>query len=326
MLLVGELLAAPSYARCQISQGSDSASAAITGIAVDPDGNYIPGARVSIAGSKNEFQSSAVADTNGRFAFDHLNPGYIYQLTITSSGFEEWKSSELVLRPGQHLDLGNIAMKISEVETRVTAAFADQVAADQVRREEKQRILGIIPNFYVVYQRDTVSLPASLKFKLALRAETDVVTFTGASLLAAVNQAADTPAFQQGAKGYGQRFGVAYAGGASDVLIGGAILPSLFHQDPRYFYSGEGTWKQRLNHALKFVFLTRGDDGKTQFNYSGIGGDLASAALANAYYPPANRGPHLFLTNWGILTGGRVAKVLTEEFDFFHFMTHAQHQ
>ena len=320
-LLFGELLAASSHARSQTLPRSDSASAVITGVVVDPDGNYIPGASVSIVSSRNDFKSSAVAGANGRFTLENLNPAAVYHLTIAASGFEEWKSPEIALQSGQQLDLNTIALKISAVETSVTAVFADKVAAEQIRGEEQQRILGVIPNFYVVYARDAVPMPASLKFKLALRAETDVVTFTGDAMLAGINQAADTPAFRQGAKGYAQRFGIAYAGGATDVLIGEAILPSLLHQDPRYFYSGEGTRKQRLHHALRSVFLTRGDNGTTQVNYSGIGGDLASAALANAYYPQANRGPHLFLSSWGISTGGRVLNVLVQEFVLRRYTT-----
>jgi hypothetical protein len=166
-------------------------------------------------------------------------------------------------------------------------------------------------------------MPAALKFNLAIRAETDVVTFMGAATLAAIHQASDTPAYQQGLKGYGQRYGAAYAGGASDILIGGAVLPSLLHQDPRYFYSGEGTTRQRVTHALRAIFLTHGDNGKIQFNYSGLGGDMASAALANTYYPRANRGPNLFLANWAVLSAGRAANTIAQEF-LGRFTTHAR--
>ena len=325
ILLFVVLLSAPSCAKGQMSQGQDSLSAVITGIVTDPDGNDITGAVVSILGKKNEFKFSVMTDTNGRFIFENLDARNVYQLAITAPGFGEWDSPEITLQPGQHLDLDDIAMKISAVETSVTAVFADQVAAEQVKQEETQRIFGVIPNFYVVYEKDAVPMPASLKFKLAIRTETDVVTFAGAAFLAGINQAADTPAYQQGVKGYGQRFGAAYAGGVSDILIGGAILPSLLHQDPRYFYSGEGTRRQRLNYALRAIFLTHGDNGKIQFNYSGIGGDMASAALANTYYPSTDRGANLFFTNWGIQTGARVANDLVQEFILRRFTTHAQH-
>jgi hypothetical protein len=169
-------------------------------------------------------------------------------------------------------------MNISAVVTSVPAVFADQLAAQQVKLEETQRILGIIPNFFVAYERDAVSMPASLKFKLAIRAETDVIAFAGTALLAEINQAADAPTFPQSARSHGQRYGAAYAGDASDILIGGAILPSPLHQGPRYFHSGGGTGGQHLNHALKPVLLRHSGNGYTQFSYLGIVGDLASAA------------------------------------------------
>lgn len=287
----------------------------INGIVIDRDGGCIPGAAVSIVGEKNDYKSSSTADANGHFTFDRLDASNTYRLTITAPGFSEWDSKEIALTPGQQLDLDDIEMTISSVETSVTAVFAEHLAVQQVKAQEEQRYLGVVPNFYVVYDsHNVVAMPASLKFRLAIKAETDVVTFTGAAFLAGIHQASDTPAYQQGLKGYGQRYGAAYAGGVSDILIGGAILPSLLHQDPRYFYSGQGTTKQRVAHALRAIFLTHGDNGKTEFNFSGIGGDMASAALANTYYPSADRGTHLFLANWAVLSAGRAANTLAQEF------------
>jgi hypothetical protein len=97
-------------------------------------------------------------------------------------------------------------------------------------------------------------------------------------------------------------------------MIGGAILPSLLHQDPRYFYQGTGTNKSRALHALTSPFVCRGDNGQWQPNYSTIGGDLASAAISNAYYPASNRGVGLFLSNFLIGTSQRAAANLAQEF------------
>ena len=317
------LYCAPPYALGQ-ALASTSGVAMINGIVIDRDGGCIPGAAVSIVGETSDYKSSSTADANGHFTFDSLDATNTYRVSITAPGFSQWDSEEIALEPGQHLDLDDIEMNISVVETSVTAVFAERVAAQQVKAEEQQRYLGVVPNFYVVYDRNNVvPMPASLKFHLAIRAETDVVTFTGAALLAGIHQASNTPAYPQGFKGYAQRYGAAYAGGVSDILIGGAILPSLFHQDPRYFYSGVGTTRQRVTHALRSIFLTHGDNGKIQFNYSGIGGDMASAALANTYYPSANRGPHLFLANWGVLMAGRAANTLAQEF-LGRFTTHSR--
>jgi hypothetical protein len=308
------LFSAPQYALGQTLMASTSGAAMINGLVIDHDGGYIPGAAVSIVGEKSDYKSSSAADATGHFTFEDLDARNTYRLTVRAPGFSEWDSEEIALEPGEHLNLSDIEMKISAVETSVSAVFAEKLAAQQVRGEETQRVLGVVPSFYVVYGRNTVPMPASLKFHLAIKAETDVVTFFGAATLAGIHQASGTPAYRQGLKGYGQRYGAAYAGGVSDILIGGAILPSLLHQDPRYFYSGQGTTRQRVAHALRAIFLTHGDNGKIEFNYSGLGGDMASAALANTYYPSTDRGAHLFLANWAVLSAGRAANTLAQEF------------
>ncbi|HTV09704.1 MAG TPA: carboxypeptidase-like regulatory domain-containing protein [Candidatus Aquilonibacter sp.] len=314
---------APQCAPGQALQPANSGVAIINGIVSDRDGACIPGAAVSIVEDNSAYKSSSTADATGHFAFDDLAAGNTYRLTVTAPGFTAWHSQDIALEPGERLSLDNIEMKISAVETSVTAVFAERAAAQQVKGEETQRVLGVVPSFYVVYAKNPVAMPASLKFNLAIKAETDTVTFMGAALLAGIHQAADTPAYQQGLKGFGQRYGAAYAGGVSDILIGGAILPTLLHQDPRYFYDGQGTKRQRIIHALSAVFLTHGDNGRIEFNYSGLGGDMASAALANTYYPSVNRGAHLFLANWAVLSAGRAANTLAQEF-LGRITTHAR--
>jgi hypothetical protein len=97
-------------------------------------------------------------------------------------------------------------------------------------------------------------------------------------------------------------------------MLGGAILPSLLHQDPRYYYKGTGTNKSRALHALASPFVCRGDNGRLQPNYSSIGGDLGSSALSNLYYPSSNRGAGLVFQNFFISTGERMFSGLVQEF------------
>lgn len=132
--------------------------------------------------------------------------------------------------------------------------------------------------------------------------------------LAAINQAASTPNYVEGMKGFGQRAGALFADGVTDLMIGGAILPSLLHQDPRYFYQGSGTGKSLALHALFSPFVCRRDNGKWQPNYSSVGGNLASTAISETYYPASNHGPGLALGNSLIGTGERMASSLTQEF------------
>jgi hypothetical protein len=207
-------------------------------------------------------------------------------------------------------------LKLEASVSSVTVySSTEQIATQQVELAEQQRILGFIPNFYVVYDsKNAVPLTTKLKFQMAYRVSIDPVSILGAAALAGINQAGDTPDYQQGAKGYGQRFGAVYADGLTDIMFGGAILPSLLHQDPRYFYQGTGTVKSRMLHAMASPFICRGDNGKSQPNYSSIGGDLISSAISNAYYPPSNRGVSLTFENLLLSTGERTVSGVVQEF------------
>ena len=108
-------------------------------------------------------------------------------------------------------------------------------------------------------------------------------------------------------------------------MIGGAILPSLFHQDPRYFYQGTGTTGSRIRHAIFSPFITRGDNGEWQPNYSSLGGDLASSGLSNLYYPQANRGARLVFGNFAIGTAERIGASLAQEFLICKFTRRGGH-
>ena len=253
----------------------------------------------------------------------NLEPAVSYKITVNAKGFAEWTSPAVVLNPGQALQMSDIKLKISVVQTTVVALTVEQLATQQIKVEEKQRVLGIIPNFFVAYDKNAVPLTTKLKYELSFKAATDIVSIAGDLFLAGVNQAADTPNYQQGAKGYGQRFGAAYAQSFSNVMIGGAVLPSLLHQDPRYFYQGTGTGKSRAIHAISSPFICRGDNGRQQFNYSSIGGDLISGSLTNLYFPPSNRGPGLVFSSALINTGGRVANAIVQEFILRKYTTNS---
>jgi len=202
------------------------------------------------------------------------------------------------------------------------AGSTEEIAIQQVETEEKQRVLGFFPNFYAVYDPNAVPLTAKLKFRLALRTTTDPVTFLGAAFVAGIDHAADTPDYGVGAKAFGQRLGANYANGLTDIMIGGAILPSVLHQDPRYFYKGTGTKKSRMFYALRTPFVCKGDNGHWQPNYSGLGGYLSSGAISNVYYPPSNRGPGLVFSTTFIDIAADMANGVIQEF-LLHKLTHS---
>ena len=310
--------------------GSKTATASpdpanIGGTVLDENGDLVPGATVILDSSQSGDHREVVSGDNAAFAFTNLTPGVPYRVSIKVKGFADWTSPSFILTPGQFDYLADVRIKVEGEATSVTVyASNEQLAVEEVRLEEQQRVLGFIPNFYVVYDsKNAVPLTTKLKFKLAMRVSVDPITIGGVAAMAAINQAADRPNFVQGAKGYGQRFGVIAADGESDILIGGAILPSLLHQDPRYFYQGTGSTNSRLRHAMFSPFICRGDNGHLQPNYSSLGGDLASSALSNTYYPQSNRGVGLVFGTFGIGTAERMLSGIVQEFVLPRFTSHA---
>ena len=295
----------------------------ISGTVTDVEDAAIPGATVSVDGPSSREHRMLKTDETGSFEIKDLAPAVSYKVTISANGFADWTSGAVVLKPFQALELTEIKLKISVVQTTVVALTVEQLARQQVKAEEEQRILGIFPNFFTVYDKDAVRLTKKLKYELAFRAATDVVSIGGDVVLAGINQAGDRPNYQQGAKGFGQRFGAAYADSFSNVMIGGGVLPSLLHQDPRYYYQGTGSGKSRAIHAMSYAFICKGDNGRPQFNYSGIGGNLISASLTNLYYPTSNRGPGLVFSSTLINIDGRLANGLVQEFILRKYTTNA---
>jgi Carboxypeptidase regulatory-like domain len=293
-------------------------TATIVGTVTDVDNDAVAGATVVLEGPAIKNPRTIVSNDNGFFEFNNVEPGSTYHVTVRAQGFADWISPPVSPNPGQYAILTGSKLHIAQALTTITvaapAASPEEIAAEQVKIEEKQRIFGIIPNFYVVYDRNAAPLTPKLKFRLATKVLIDPVTILGVAAIAGINQAGDVPNYGQGAQGYAKRFGAAYTTGATNIMIGGAILPSLLHQDPRYFYQGTGTKRSRAWHAISSTVITRGDDGSRQPNYSTIGGDLASAAIANAYYPASDRGPGRVFGNVLVNSGERALANLVQEF------------
>lgn len=288
----------------------------ISGVVTDAYGDLVQGALVILEDGTPTDRRALESSDIGIFQFSGLRTGVTYRITIKGKGFDDWVSQPITLTPGQFFSVTGIHLKFPDSASSVTVyANTAQLATEQVQVEEHQRVLGFIPNFYVVYDaKNAVPLPAKLKFQMAFKTAIDPVNILGSAFLAGVGQASDSPNYQQGWAGYGQRFGANYTDGFTDIMFGGAILPALLHQDPRYYYQGTGTTGSRLKHALAYPFLCKGDNGHTQINYSTIGGDLISSSLSNLYYPKSNRGVGLTFTNLGISTAERGLSTVLQEF------------
>ena len=299
----------------QNSQTTAPETGTIVGTVENVNGETVANATVALKAADGKATRTIVTSENGLFQFQDVKPGIAYQLSVSAKDFAGWTSLPITLDPGQFKIVTGIQLRIQAQHTNVDVHYDPlEVATEQFRAEEQQRVFGIIPNFYVSYEKDPAPLTAKMKFALALKVSADPVTAAGIFVVAGAKQAGDTPKYGQGWGAYGKRFGAVATDGFSDIMIGGAILPSLLHQDPRYFYQGTGTTGSRIRHAMFSPFVARGDNGRGQPNYSSMGGILASSALANLYYPRSDRGAGLVFGNFAIGTAERIGASLAQEF------------
>jgi carboxypeptidase family protein len=286
----------------------------ISGTVVDQMGAVVPGARVQLSREDPPLSQEAMSDSDGQFFFADVAPGS-FQLTITSPGFTT-QSSSGTLHPGEDYLVPPVALVIAPPAAEVKVSLTPvEVAEAEIKDEEKQRVLGVIPNFYVTYNSAAAPLNPKQKFELAWKATLDPINFGLTGAIAGIQQASNAfSGYGQGAQGYAKRYGASYADSAISTFIGGAILPSVLKQDPRYFYKGTGTRRFRFFYAIANAAICKGDNGHWQANYSGLLGSLAAGGISNLYYPATDRDATVTFENTLIAIGSTAANNLLQEF------------
>jgi hypothetical protein len=293
----------------------------IRGTVVDQSGAVVAGARVKLTRTgedplnEDPLNQEVLSGGDGQFSFANIAPGS-FQLTITSAGFATQTFSgtlhagEIFVVPQSAL---GVAANVTDVEVGLSQT---DVAEEEIKIEEKQRVFGVLPNFYVSYIPNAAPLTTKQKFKLAARTVVDPFTLVFVGGAAGVEQAQNHFAeYGPGAQGYGKRFGANYADAVAGTFIGSALLPSLLKQDPRYFYKGTGSDASRALYAIANSVICKGDNKRWQANYSNILGSLAAGGISNLYYPPQDRnGAGLTLENGALGIAETAAANLFQEF------------
>jgi hypothetical protein len=190
-------------------------------------------------------------------------------------------------------------------EGQQTAQPPASASGGEPQKQNSRRMFGILPQFDVSNAGAMVPMSSGQKLRLAVKNTVEPFAVFSAAFKSGIYQAADwAPAFGQGAAGFGKRFGASLADGATGKMLCTFALPSLLHQDPRYFPKGSGSFKSRAGYSMTRVFVTRTDGGKSGINWSKILGSIGSGAISNTYYPHEERGAGLVFRNagWSILT------------------------
>jgi hypothetical protein len=202
----------------------------------------------------------------------------------------------------------------SQQSAPVSAAQSPQTipvpmnSEEELRRELRQRIGGIVPNFNSVLDGTNLPLTPMQKLRASFRSAVDPYQFGLAAFTSLLGQAENShttynvvpgthPAqyiqegYGQGWAGYGKRMGASYTDQFDGTILGNGVFPILLHQDSRYYRMGEGkSFKQRFLYSIGTTVYCKGDNGKWQPNYSNLLGNVAAGGISNLYYPAADRG------------------------------------
>jgi hypothetical protein len=289
--------------------------ASLRGNIIDTNGAPVPNAYVTLVNAKGDNDQVIRSGQDGTFQLSNITPATV-RLTVTATGMETFVSPEIHLGAGEAGHVPEIILPIAPANTVVSVvATQEQVADAQLTAQLHQRALGVLPNFYSSYVWDAAPLNFRQKTKLAFRSTTDPAEFVVVGATAGVEQARNSfKDYGQGAQGYGKRIGAAYADVVVSRFFGAAVFPSLFRQDPRYFYRGSGSAAKRAGYAMSTAFIQKGNSGHFQPAYSRILGSVVAGAISNLYRPEANRGAGLIFRNVGIGIGGHAVVSLVREF------------
>jgi hypothetical protein len=287
----------------------------VSGTVVDATGATVVGAHIRLSHEGSSASQDVTSGGDGEFSFANVPPGP-YHITIALDGFAP-KALSGVLQPGETFNVPPVTLSVASASTEVKVAFTrTEMAEAELKDEEKQRVLGFVPNFYVTYNPAALPLTSKQKFELAWKATVDPMNFGITGAIAGLEQADNAfSGYGQGAQGYAKRYGASYADFVTSAYIGGAILPSLLKQDPRYFYKGTGSKRSRVMYAIANAVICKGDNGHWQANYSAILGSLAAGGISNLYYPAADRqGASLTFENALIGIGATAVSNVLQEF------------
>ena len=296
----------------------------INGAVLDKDGAAIPNAKVVL--TEGSFNLETQSGGDGSFTFKDVPVGR-YDLSYSASGFATQHQSGTLQR-GENDTITPVQLVVATtVEVDVTQT-REEIAEQQIKVQEKQRLLGVVPNYYVSYVPDAEPLNTRQKFQLGWKFAFNPFSLAIAGFTAGIEQANNSySGYGQGMEGYAKRLGATYADFVSGTFFGGVIFPALLKQDPRYFYKGTGSKKSRFFYAVANSVICRGDNGRWQPNYSNVLGSLAAGSLSNLYYPASDRnGVALTFENTLIGIGGSAASAVFQEFFSKKLTPHVREQ
>jgi hypothetical protein len=196
--------------------------------------------------------------------------------------------------------------------------------------DNPKRILGFIPNFQTKNDDPANQQPLTVKQKyiLELHQTVDFSAHIGNLFQSALQQAFNAqPHYGQGWGPFAERFGAAEGDQATSAFFMFGFLPSILHDDPRYFRRAKGSVWSRLKYSATRTVVTRKDTGESTFNIPVVAGFLFQQSISTSYYPPEDRTAGRVFENWGTSLAFNSGYNVLKEFypDLLHLAFHRHH-
>jgi hypothetical protein len=212
------------------------------------------------------------------------------QLSLPDDPSASQQSSPAAQTPAPSATSSSSQSSPAQDLSKLTPEEKRRLSEEQLKQQEKQRVMGVMATFNTTQNQDAVPLSAKQKFQLFIKSATDPWPFGLTAVVAGINQASDADAeWGQGMQGYAKRFGASYSDYFIGNFFGNAVLPAVLHEDPRFFQKDTGSITNRFLWAAASTFWCKRDSGKWGPNYANVGGNLIGAAIGRAYYPASER-------------------------------------
>lgn len=172
-----------------------------------------------------------------------------------------------------------------EKKKEESTAPANQGA--RLGQEQPKRILGVMPNFRAVSAGAKPPPPTPKQaFKIATQNSFDYSSFVFVGITSALAEwTVAHPQLGQGLPGYGRYYWRGFVDKTDGNYLVIFALPSVFHQDERYYAIGKGSILKRGFYAASRIAVTPNYHGENSFNISELLGRGIAQGISLAYYP-----------------------------------------
>ncbi len=186
----------PSSSEAAMSQKAESPHASrpdapgtIDGVVTDSSGSVVLGALVTLGTTTSSGKRTTVTNGTGSFRFAAVAPGN-YTITIVADGFAPWTAASVVVREGQDPAATSAVLQVASASTKLDVGLSPkELAVEQLKTEEKQRLLGVFPNYFVTYDPNAAPLNAAQKFHLGWKTIHDPTTILSSAIVAGIEKA-----------------------------------------------------------------------------------------------------------------------------------------